>query len=76
MRLPLFRGFYATVKQVGEAFLGEKRDAFQRVVLIEYPTTGRYAIAFVTASPASGARTARCRVAEDRRRRRDLRRIR
>jgi len=54
MRLPLFRGFYATVKQVGEALLGEKRDAFQRVVLIEFPTPGRYAIAFVTASPASG----------------------
>jgi len=54
MRLPLFRGVYATVKQVGEALLGEKRDAFQRVVLIEFPTPGRYAIAFVTASPASG----------------------
>jgi uncharacterized membrane protein len=54
MRLPVFRGFYATVKQVGEALLGEKRDAFQRVVLIEYPTPGRYALAFVTASPANG----------------------
>jgi len=54
MRLPVFRGFYTTVKQVGEALLGEKRDTFQRVVLIEYPTPGRYAIAFVTASPASG----------------------
>jgi uncharacterized membrane protein len=54
MRVPFFRGFYGTVKAVGEAFLGEKRGAFQRVVLIEYPTTGRYAIAFVTASPAVG----------------------
>ena len=54
MRVPFLRGFYGTVKQVGEAFLGEKRGAFQRVVLIEYPTTGRYAIAFVTASPAVG----------------------
>ena len=54
MRLPVFRGFYATVKQIGEAFLGKERGAFQRVVLIEYPTAGRYAIAFVTASPASG----------------------
>jgi len=54
MRLPVFRGFYATVKQVGEAFLGKDRGAFQRVVLIEFPTPGRYAIAFVTVSPASG----------------------
>ncbi len=54
MRVPVFRGFYAVLKQVGEALLGEKRGSFQRVVLIEYPTPGRYALAFVTASPASG----------------------
>lgn len=54
MRVPLFRGFYGTLRQVGEALLGDKRGALQRVVLIEYPTAGRYAIAFVTASPASG----------------------
>jgi len=58
MRVPLFRGFYAILKQVGEALLGEKRGAFQRVVLIEYPTPGRYALAFVTASPASGVTNA------------------
>jgi uncharacterized membrane protein len=56
-RVPVFRGFYGTLKQVGEALLGEKREAFQRVVLIEYPTTGRYALAFVTASPATGVAT-------------------
>ncbi len=54
MRLPVFRGFYGILKQVGEALLGDKRDAFQRVVLVEYPTPGRYALAFVTASPATG----------------------
>jgi len=54
LRVPVFRGFYGTLKQVGEALLGEKRGAFQQVVLIEYPCPGRYALAFVTASPASG----------------------
>jgi uncharacterized membrane protein len=54
LRVPVFRGFYGTLKQVGEAILGEKRGAFQRVVLIEYPTAGRYALAFVTAAPATG----------------------
>jgi uncharacterized membrane protein len=54
MRVPVFRGFYGTLRQVGEALLGDKRGAFQRVVLIEYPVAGRYALAFVTASPASG----------------------
>jgi uncharacterized membrane protein len=53
-RVPVFRSVYATLKQVGEAFLGDKRGAFQRVVLIEFPTPGRYALAFVTASPAAG----------------------
>jgi uncharacterized membrane protein len=54
MRVPVFRGFYGTLRQVGEALLGDKRGAFQRVVLFEYPVSGRYALAFVTASPASG----------------------
>ena len=54
MRLPIFRTFYSTVKQVGEAILGEKRSAFQQVVLVEYPVPGRYSLAFVTASPAVG----------------------
>ncbi len=53
-RVPVFRGFYGTLKQVGDALLGDKRGPFQRVVLIEYPTAGRYALAFVTASPATG----------------------
>jgi uncharacterized membrane protein len=53
MRVPVFRGVYGTLKQVGEAFLGDKRG-FQRVVLIEFPAPGRYALAFVTASPANG----------------------
>ena len=53
-RVPIFRSFYGTMKQVGEALLGEKRDAFQRVVLIEFPSPGRYALAFVTATPALG----------------------
>jgi uncharacterized membrane protein len=53
-RVPFLRGFYGTLRQVGEALLGEKEGAFQRVVLVEFPSAGRYAIAFVTASPASG----------------------
>lgn len=52
-RVPFLRGFYGTLRQVGEALL-EKEGAFQRVVLVEFPSAGRYAIAFVTASPATG----------------------
>lgn len=54
LRVPVLRGFYGVMKQVGEVLLGDKRGAFQRVVLIEFPCAGRYALAFVTASPATG----------------------
>ena len=50
LRVPFFR-----VQTPDRWFrLADKRGAFQRVVLIEFPTPGRYALAFVTASPASG----------------------
>jgi uncharacterized membrane protein len=52
LRVPYLRGLYSTVKQVGEALLSEKRSAFQRVVLVEYPCPGVYAVAFVTSAPS------------------------
>jgi len=52
LRVPVFRGFYSTVRQVGEAVLGEKKGPFQRVVMVEFPTPGRYALGFATASYA------------------------
>lgn len=52
LRVPIFRSFYSTVKQVGEAVLGEKKGPFQRVVLVEFPTSGRYSLGFATASYA------------------------
>lgn len=47
-RIPLVRGIYAAVKQVMEQFVSGRSDRFRRVVLIEYPRKGIYAIAFVT----------------------------
>jgi uncharacterized membrane protein len=51
-RIPYMKGIYTTVKEVEKVLLGEKRAAFQRVVLVEFPVPGRYALGFVTASPA------------------------
>lgn len=51
-RIPVMKGIYSTVKEVGGVLLGENGDAFQRVVLVEFPVPGRYALGFVTASPA------------------------
>ena len=53
-RIPYMKGIYTTVKDVEKVLLGEKRAAFQRVVLVEFPVPGRFALGFVTASPAGG----------------------
>jgi uncharacterized membrane protein len=47
-RIPFVSNFYKAVKQLVETiFYGPARD-FKRVVLIEYPRTGLYTLAFVT----------------------------
>ncbi len=48
-RFPIIREIYSTVKQFAE-FLFDKntRQAFRRVVLVQYPRAGSYSIAFVT----------------------------
>jgi uncharacterized membrane protein len=53
-RVPIARSIYNGVKQLVEAiFLSPSRQGFRRVVLIEYPRKGIYAIAFTT-GPARG----------------------
>lgn len=47
-RMPVAGVIYRTVKQILEAFAGDERNAFQRVVMLEYPRKGIYALAFVT----------------------------
>ncbi|HHW07904.1 MAG TPA: DUF502 domain-containing protein [Clostridia bacterium] len=46
-RVPIVGVIYRTVKQIIEAFSTDK-SAFQRVVMLEYPRKGIYALAFVT----------------------------
>lgn len=53
-RVPVARAIYVAVKQLTEAiFQPGKSSQFRRVVLIEYPRKGLYAIAFTT-GPAQG----------------------
>ncbi len=48
-RVPIARSIYAGVKQLAEAiFLSDTTSRFNRVVLVEYPRKGLYAIAFTT----------------------------
>ncbi len=53
-RVPVARNIYGGVKQLLEAiFAANQRSRFSRVVLIEYPRKGIYALAFTT-GPARG----------------------
>jgi uncharacterized membrane protein len=53
-RVPVARNIYAAVKQLLDAiFVSGSHSNFRRVVLIEYPRRGVYAIAFTT-GPARG----------------------
>jgi uncharacterized membrane protein len=52
-RVPVARNIYAAVKQLFEAIFSDKGANFRRVVLIEYPRRGIWAIAFTT-GPARG----------------------
>lgn len=48
LRIPLAGSVYKTLKQLLETFLQGNATRFRRVVLIEYPREGVYALGFVT----------------------------
>lgn len=47
-QIPLVRPIYSAVKQLLTAIFSQTGDGFERVVLIEYPRKGLYALGFVT----------------------------
>lgn len=47
-RLPVVKFFYNTPKEVLNTFAASRKDSFKRVVMIEYPRRGVYALAFAT----------------------------
>jgi uncharacterized membrane protein len=47
-RLPLARSIYVSAKQIIDAFTVQGKNAFQKVVLLEYPRKDLYVIGFVT----------------------------
>ena len=47
-RLPVIRNVYSSVKQVTDFVFSERQVGFNRVVAVEYPRHGIWAIAFVT----------------------------
>jgi uncharacterized membrane protein len=53
--LPGFKQVYPHVKQLVDMVFGERRMAFRRVVLVEFPRKGAWAIAFVSGEAMSTA---------------------
>ncbi|MFH1858345.1 MAG: DUF502 domain-containing protein [Candidatus Omnitrophota bacterium] len=53
LRAPIIKNVYFSVKQTVEALSVPRKDKFKRVVLVEYPRKGIYAIGFVTNSTLS-----------------------
>ncbi len=47
-RIPFVKTIFMATKQIASVFLTDKRSAFQKVVLFEYPRLGCYSIGFVT----------------------------
>jgi uncharacterized membrane protein len=47
MRVPLLNKFYGAIKQVNDAFAGNKHS-FKTVVLVEFPGPGNYSVGFIT----------------------------
>lgn len=50
-RIPVVRSIYSSVKQVSDTLFSESGNAFRTAVLIEWPRTGVWTIAFVTGTP-------------------------
>jgi uncharacterized membrane protein len=49
-QIPLVSRLYIAFKQMSEVFLQEKRTAFRRAIIIEYPRKGVYSVGFVTST--------------------------
>jgi uncharacterized membrane protein len=53
MNVPLLNKFYGAVKQVNDAFAGD-RSSFKTVVLVEFPSAGSYSVGFITSESQAG----------------------
>lgn len=47
-RIPVIKGIFTATKQISEVFFQDRRTAFQKVVVFEYPRRGIWSLGFVT----------------------------
>ncbi|MGH2453563.1 MAG: DUF502 domain-containing protein [bacterium] len=55
LRIPLARTVYSSIKPLSQRMLEDRRGAFQRVVIVEWPRPGLFALGFVTGGESSPA---------------------
>ncbi len=46
--IPLFNKVYGSIREIAQAFFGDRRGVFHEVVYVEYPRKGIYALGFIT----------------------------
>jgi uncharacterized membrane protein len=60
LRIPLARSIYSATKSISDTLVLQRRAAFRRAVLVEWPRRGAYTVGFVTGEtigiPAGGGR--------------------
>ena len=50
-RMPVIRSVYSGLKQVAETFFNKKEKSFDKVVLVEFPRPGSWALGFMSTRP-------------------------
>ena len=50
-QIPIVKSIYSSVKQVSDTLFSSKGNAFREAVLVQYPRSGAWTIAFVTGRP-------------------------
>jgi len=56
LNVPIFNKFYGAIKQVNEAFSGNK-NSFKTVVMVEFPREGMYSVGFLTSEEPAELQT-------------------
>ncbi len=49
LKFPIVGRIYKSIKQISDAVMGEGKNVFKKVVLVEYPSDGKFCIGFITA---------------------------
>jgi len=55
IKIPIVKSIYNSVKQVSDTLFSSTGNAFREAVLVEYPRSGAWTIAFVTGIPSGEA---------------------